>query len=119
MSKPRVYIKRDQNGIVKQAIIGNAKFSDCFSHLPTTSREFTSSKQLCFAMLQRGTSQRLFNAAWRKAVACGAVDPSHTFKNGDSLDVQTIEYTRQEAEQVDSFISELVNNPNSKFYIYG
>ena len=36
-----------------------------------------------------------------------------------AFDVQTIDYAKQEAEQVDSFISELVNNSSSRFYIHG
>jgi hypothetical protein len=53
------------------------------------------------------------------ALACDSVSPSHTFKHGESFDVQTIEYARQEAFQVDHFIGQLVNNPNSKFYLHG
>ena len=62
---------------------------------------------------------RCFNKAWIMAVESGSVDHSKRFKIGEELDGQTIEYAQQEYEQVEYYISLLVNNPNSKFYLMG
>lgn len=117
--KATIYLIRDQYGVVTWAGTHKPEAPDPLTAYPVKSRQVSTTKQLAYAMLQSGTRRPLFDAAWRKAVQCGAVDPSHTFQYGEAFDCQTIEYARQEAFQVEGFISELVNNPNSKFYIHG
>ena len=112
-----IYIQRDTYGNVVHASHRMNLMPDNLN--PYRTRDVSTTKRLAAAMLQSGTRKLLFDAAWRKAVQVGAVEPSHTFTAGECFDVQTIEYAKQEAFQVDSFISELVNNPYSKFYIHG
>ena len=78
-----------------------------------------SSKELAVALLQLGTSKNCIDAAWRMAVKQGAVEPSRPFREGDDMDFQTIEYAKQETEQIDYYIGIMVNDPNSKFYLHG
>ena len=115
--KIRIYIERDTYGRVIRASHRMDLMPD--SRLNTKHRDVSTTKQLAAAMLQSGTRKLLFDTAWRKAVQAGAVKPSHTFTAGKAFDVQTIEYAKREAFQVDSFISELVNNSRSRFYIHG
>ena len=115
--KIRIYLQRDTYGNVIHASHRMDLMPNNLS--PYRTRDVSTTKQLAAAMLQSGTRKLLFDAAWRKAVQVGAVDPSHTFRAGESFDAQTIEYAKQEAFQVDSFISELVNNSRSRFYIHG
>ena len=83
------------------------------------SRMVGSSKELAVALLQLGTSKNCVDAAWRMAVKHGAVAPSRPFRVGDDMDLQTIEYAKQETEQIDYCIGIMVNDPNSKFYLHG
>lgn len=76
-------------------------------------------KQLVRCWIQNPTRAELYDAAWRMAVRQGAIDGSHPLRAGDPIDVQTMEYARQDAEQVRYYISQLVNDPSSNFYIYG
>ena len=51
------------------------------------------------------------------AVADGAINPSRPLGVDDGT--QTVENGREDAASIDAYISELVNNPNSKFYLHG
>ena len=114
--KSKIFISRDTYGQVLQASFQPDQIKGTF---PLRHRYVTSTKSLAQAMLQTGTSDALFNAAWKLAVWEGAVDPAHQFRTGDPLDVQTVMTAQAEADQVDAYISRMVNNPRSKFYIYG
>lgn len=69
-------------------------------------------------MLRGQTSKLLFDAAWRKAVSDGAIDPSQRIFETDSPS-DLIREAEATALDLDGYISEMVNNPRSKFYIYG
>ena len=119
MTAPKLYIVRGMYGEVIAASFRPETLADASIGRSVTHRYIKNTKQLAAAMLQSGSSKKLIDAAWRMAVKQGAVDPSHTFVYGDPLDVQTVEYAKQESVQLDYYIGQLVNNPNSQFYIYG
>ena len=82
-------------------------------------REIGTWKQLVLAMLQDGSKRTLLDAAWRKAVSDGQVGASYSFNHGMPFDALTVQAARRDADVLDSYIAELVNNPQSRFYIYG
>ena len=117
--KATIYIRRDQYGRVVWADIHSNRRPAALDCLPCKHRVVGTTKQLAYAMLQSGTRKTLFDTAWRMAIQSESVSPSQPFRYGDDFDVQTIEYAKQEAEQVDYFIGMLVNNPRSIFHIHG
>ena len=112
----KIWIQRDIYGRVIQADMDRSRLSlpDCAKF-----RKVGSWKQLVAAMLQTGSSAQLVDAAWRKAVSDGQIIASYSFDYGMPFDALTIQAARRDAETLDSYVSELVNNPRSKFYIYG
>lgn len=117
-SLPKLYIVREIYGRCLAASFRPELLADASINHKVTYRHVANTKQLAVALLQSGSSKALTDAAWRQAVKDGAVMPSQPFKYGDPLDVQTVECARQESEQLDFCISQLVNNPKSKFYIH-
>ena len=115
----RLYILRNCYGQVLTATFLGHNISSAFltAGQMLNPRDVATTKQLAAAMLQSGTRKLLFDTAWHQARQDGAVEPSRRLSVDD--DEQSIEYAKQEAEQVDHYISELVNNPSSKFYIHG
>ena len=115
----RLYILRNCYGQVLTATFLDHSISSAFLTPGQTlkHRDVTTTKQLAAAMLQSGTHKLLFDTAWRQACQNGAVDPSRRLDVDDGE--QTIEHAKQEAEQIDHYISELVNNSRSRFYIHG
>ena len=130
MEYPTLYIVRDIYGIVagcgwdKQTASDNAAASrqPGAAWNPVKHRVVRSTKDLALALLHLGTSKACMDAAWRMAVKQGGVEHSKSLaynpKHRD-MGQQTIEYGQQESEQVDYFIGIMVNDPESKFYIYG
>ena len=115
----RLYILRNCYGQVLTATFLGHNISSAFLTTGQTlkRRDVATTKQLAAAMLQSGTRKLLFDTAWRQACQDGAVDPSRRLDVDDGE--QSIEHAKQEAEQIDHYISERVNNPSSKFYIHG
>ena len=113
MFSPILYHTRDIYGCITAA-----DFAQNFG-AHTLYRHVRSTKQLAFVLLQTGSSDRLMNAAWRRAVQDGNVAPSHVFRHGDTLDCRTIQAAQKDAAVLDGYISTMVNNPRSAFYIYG
>lgn len=117
--KARLYLVRDIYGNCLAASFHPEMLADRSIGRAVASRLVGSTKELAAAMLQSGSSKALIDAAWRMARQFDAVAPSTPFRHGDPLDVQTIEYAEQERDQLDFYIGQLVNNPNSKFYLHG
>jgi hypothetical protein len=115
----RLYILRNCYGQVLNATFLGHSVASAFLTTGQTlkHRDVTATKQLAAAVLQSGTRKLLFDAAWRQACQDGAVEPSRRLDVDDGE--QSIEHAKRDAEQIDHYISELVNNPSSKFYIHG
>jgi hypothetical protein len=117
MAPIKLYIRRDAYGCVQFASFLAASSKDTLSSLPLKSRAVSTTKDVLRAMLQSGTSLELFNAAWSKAVRDDQVAPCRKLDIDDGS--QTIVWAKDEASIIDSYISVMVNNPKSKFYICG
>ena len=83
----------------------------CYTHVVGSTREMSR------WLIQYPTSVALFRSAWAKGVSEGAIPPSRKFTEGDDFprqgEMDDLKTT------VEGYISELVNNPRSRFYIYG
>lgn len=120
----KIYIVRDEYGRVLSAAYRRDSLDT--TGMPTTgffgtvkTRRISTWKDLVCAMLQSGTSMELFDRAWKLAIANRQVTMSWKFADGDYIGADVFRKAMDEALVIDGYISELVNNPKSKFYIYG
>lgn len=114
-----LYLIRDMYGVMLAASFSSETILNSSKNLgikQIKKRKIVNTKQLAYAMLQKGTSKDCFNAAWKLALAIDAVSPGKRIKE---VNDQLIEYAKQESDQVEAFIRQLVNNPSSKFYLKG
>lgn len=77
-----------------------------------------STRGIVWAMMRGQSSRALFGAAWRKALRDEAIKPSMPIFETDSPSALIAE-AEESARILDAYVSEMVNNPRSKFYIYG
>lgn len=117
--KALLYYRRDYAGRITDAswMGGFPPVENAIVQPTVYRRKIGTTKQLVRTLIQRGTSDALFDAAWRKAVADGSIACSRILGIDDGL--ETIRWALGEVEVIDDYISDMVNNPNSKFYIYG
>lgn len=73
---------------------------------------------IVWAMMRGQSRKALFDAAWRKALADEQIEPSMRIFETDSPSA-LISEAENTARILDAYISEMVNNPKSKFYIHG
>lgn len=78
-------------------------------------RQIGSYKDLVWAFCQGPGRYELFNAAWRMALK---FDFTPVRPKLSELD-EYIDTARTDAEVIENFIGELVNDPDSRFHIYG
>ena len=110
---PRVYFIRGVYGLAISASWERSKVES----QGRKSRYVESYKELVAAMLGPEGVGNLFNAAWRMAVRDGAIKPGQRLQRAPSH--FDLESALVDAETMDGYICDLVNNPKSKFYIYG
>jgi hypothetical protein len=115
----RVYILRDHDGNVTWAGTHKPEAPDPLTAYPVKHCDVKTTKQLVVAMLQTGSRTPLVDAAWKKAVRDGAVNPSRAFQPGEAFDCLTVGWAQDSARTLDGYISEIVNNPRSRFYLHG
>lgn len=95
---------------------------NAFGHAPLAgdrchTRTVRSTRDAIRWLVRYPTRRQLFNAAWAKGVRDGAIQPSRLFREGD--DFPRLEEMDALKTTVEGYISDLVNNPRSRFYIYG
>jgi hypothetical protein len=78
-------------------------------------RPISSYKNLVWAMCRVPCRKFLFDAAWRKALKYGAELSQAKLSELDNY----MEEAKVDAEIIENVIGELVNDPASKFHIYG
>ena len=110
---PKVYFVRGLQGLAVKASWDRSKIEA----QGRKSRYVETYRELVAAMLGPDGIDNLFDAAWRKAARNGAIERGRRLvKDPSHFD---LENAMADAETMDGYICELVNDPSSKFYIYG
>jgi hypothetical protein len=120
-----LHLDRDRYGNVTEATFEKqVPFYECFDEWTGKklevkrfehSRTIRNYKDLVWAMCQGPCRRKLFDAAWRRALSCEAELSQAKLSDLDDY----LEEARSDAGTIEVFIGELVNDPSSKFYIYG
>ena len=110
---PKVYFVRGLQGLAVKASWDRSKIEA----QGRKSRYVETHRELVAAMLGPDGIDNLFDAAWRMAVRDGAIKPGQRLQRVPSH--FDLESALVDAETMDGYICDLVNNPKSKFYIYG
>ena len=116
----RLYLVRNAYGEVMQASFRRDTISLTFPTfgVQLKHRVVKTTKDCVAGLLQSGTSSKLFASAWRRAVADGQVQSCRRLAVDDGE--QTLVYLREDVVPVlDGYLSELFNDPNSRFYLHG
>lgn len=91
--------------------------SDSYDH-KKASKTISNTKQLVKCMLNMDISEALFNTAWKQGLKERSVNPSKNITIDDSS--KTLLHDAYETYRIiDLIISSIVNNPKSKYYLYG
>ena len=110
---PKVYFTRGEDSLADTASWDRA-------NLPSAgrkSRYVETYRELVAAMLGPDGIDQVFDAAWRRAVRDGAIGSGHRLPRKPSH--ADIEDAMADAETIDGYIAEMVNDCSSRFYIYG
>ena len=82
------------------------------------SKIVSNTKQLVKCMVNINTSKALFNAAWKQGLKEHSINPSKNITIDDSSRI-LLHDAYETYRMIDLIISSMVNNPKSKYYLYG
>jgi len=95
----------------------SGSFNKLLMYSSNSSRYVCNTKQIVWCMINLNTPKELFDAAWKKGLKSFSIEPYKTDKEFET-DKLMISFCYETYRMLDLIISEMINNPKSKYYMY-